>query len=693
MPIDFNRQMIFDPKINIIGKEVPLAELKETGNILQERYDTSRENYNKFQELEKQTEQIADPLERQKVKDYISSMRPDVEQIANNGDYHNMRFQTMAMANNAANNLKMFGERAATLKELKNKIAESKLADPKTRAYYQGLLDEEVAKTQYNADTRTFNFNPITTPNIVADYDINSFLQKAQNDWKANKYNNEAGNILLVKAGDVLPNGTKAAYDQAFNTKTGRSGEHVDFNEVYNNTLKMAGAERGLWNMIDRDVEIESKGKNYNPQQKEALRNELTKKYLTEPLTGASNRTAYSSTGTVDDINPDNMYNANSAKAAGEVTKNTYKEDTRESSIAPGETSNTLSNFAEMKIHDILQETKTGHVGNTVRDNSRNSYDLAELKKYSPTAKGKATLFFIANALSKRREELANANDPDSQKIKKDILNSGADLILKNLREGKNLNPRLVADFQDATRSLNLPMPSAFKSMTQRDSRFIAELDDTLPAKKGNMGEQMKELNRQILGHEQGAFIPDTKKIGGSAKRAIAGEKASYSILNTATGEYKPLNAALNGEGDGLDLSGLNGLTIVSKPVPGTVLNANKSRNDNTSFFANGYVVADENGNEYIIAKHGNEQNNTIAAKYNDLSTFTRTMRDDETYHPIVSKTGKRVPIKIKSNGLSVFITSGNKTEEMPNNEFQARIAAAADNNVDPIDYIYSVIN
>jgi hypothetical protein len=84
---------------------------------------------------------------------------------------------------------------------------------------------------------------------------------------------------------------------------------------------------------------------------------------------------------------------------------------------------------------------------------------------------------------------------------------------------------------------------------------------------------------------------------------------------------------------------------------------------------------------------------NGIAAKYNDLSTFTRTMRDDETYHPVVSKTGKRVPIKIKSDGLSVFITSGNKVEEMPNNEFQARIAAAADNNVDPIDYIYSVIN
>lgn len=681
MAIDFNRQMIFDPKINIIGKEVPLAELKETGNVLQDRYDTSRENYSKFQELEKQTEQIADPLEREKVKEYIASMKPEVEQIAKSGDYHNMRFQTMAMANNAANNLKLFADRAATLKELKNKIAESKLSDPKTRAYYQSLLDEEVAKTQYNPETKTFNFNPITAPNVVGDYDINTFLQKAQNDWKANKFQSEAGNIILVKAGDTLPNGTKAAYDQAFNTKTGRSGERVNFDEVYNNTLKMAGAERGLWNMIDRDVEIESKGKNYNPQQKEALRNELTKKYLTEPLTGASNRTAYSSTGTVDLIDADSAYNTASAKNAGEALKNTYAEDTRESSIVPGETSNTLSNFGDMRISDILDYKSTPR---------KNAFSNKATTDYTPTAKGKATLFFIANALQKQRMALENATDPDSQKVKKDILDSGADLILRSLKEGKKINAKTISNFQNATKEMNLPMPSAFKSMTQRDSRFRYELDQTVPDKAGDMEAQLEGLNKMILGSKEGAFIPDTKKIGGSAKKAIGGQRASYSILNTATGEYKPLNAALNGEGDGLNLSGLNGLTITSKPIPGTVLNANKSRNDNTSFFANGYVATDENGNEYIIAKHGESQNNTIAAKHNDLSTFTRTMRDDETYHPKMGEKGQRVPMKIKSDGSSVFVTKNGKTVEIPNNEFQARVDAASDNGYDPIDVIYS---
>jgi hypothetical protein len=195
-----------------------------------------------------------------------------------------------------------------------------------------------------------------------------------------------------------------------------------------------------------------------------------------------------------------------------------------------------------------------------------------------------------------------------------------------------------------------------------------------------------------ILGSKDGAFIPDTKKIGGSAKKAIGGQRAGYSILNTATGEYKPLNAALNGEGDGLNLSGLQGLTITSKPIPGSILNANKSRNDNTSFFANGYIATDENGNEYIIAKHGESQNNTIAAKHNDLSTFTRTMRDDETYHPKTGNEGNRIPMKIKSDGSSVFITKNGKTTEVPNNEFQAIVDAASDNGRDPIDIIYKAI-
>ena len=104
MPIDFNRQMIFDPKINIIGNEVPLAEMEKTGDALQERYDKSTEAYNKFKTISKQTEQAADESERQKVRDYNAALAGQIKDIGEKGDMHNMLAETTSLANEAAAN-------------------------------------------------------------------------------------------------------------------------------------------------------------------------------------------------------------------------------------------------------------------------------------------------------------------------------------------------------------------------------------------------------------------------------------------------------------------------------------------------------------------------------------------------------------------------------------------------------------
>ena len=69
MPIDFNQQAFFDPKIDIIGKEVPVAEIEKTGNVLQNRFDTSYEQYSAADEALKQMEARANPVDREKAKE------------------------------------------------------------------------------------------------------------------------------------------------------------------------------------------------------------------------------------------------------------------------------------------------------------------------------------------------------------------------------------------------------------------------------------------------------------------------------------------------------------------------------------------------------------------------------------------------------------------------------------------------
>ena len=317
MAIDFNKQLVFDPKIEIVGEEVPLAEMEKTGQVLQGRYDKSYEDYSTFKELAKQTEQISDPEEREKVKQYIKDLEPQVKQIGEKGDFHNMRQQTAALAKNAAFNLKLFGERAAEAKKYRDLIsANDKLGDEETKAYYQNKLNKVLAETQYNPETKSFNFSALQLPKMVEDYDSNKFLQNVTQGWMANRYGSESANMAFLKAGDKIPGvGGVAPTAGVYNTKTGRQDTTVDFNEVYNNALKAAEGERGLQAMLKRDFEIQSENKNLKPEEQEVLKESLKRKYLYDPLTGFSNKAAYALTDLKEDVGYDKA--ASDAVAAG----------------------------------------------------------------------------------------------------------------------------------------------------------------------------------------------------------------------------------------------------------------------------------------------------------------------------------------------------------------------------------------
>ena len=163
MAIDFKQQTFFDPKIDIIGKEVPLAEIEKTGNVLQNRFDESYKQYSAADEALKQMEARANPVDREKAKELRGIYKGEMDKILEQGDFHNMRHQTENLARNAAINYKVIEEKNATIQKGLEEIAKS----PK----YQ--LDPEGAKQEYLKSIQSINFNPETR--TISDFNVGAY--------------------------------------------------------------------------------------------------------------------------------------------------------------------------------------------------------------------------------------------------------------------------------------------------------------------------------------------------------------------------------------------------------------------------------------------------------------------------------------------------------------------------------------
>ena len=194
MAIDFNKQLVFDPKIEIVGEEVPLAAMEKTGAVLQDRYDKSYEQYSLADEALKQMEASANAVDREKAKELRGIYNQEMQGILQKGDFHNMRQQTAALARNAAVNYKTIAERNQKIQS----DLEALSKDPRYR------LDPEGAKKEYLSKIAAVNINPET---------------RTISDFTVNPYNAAADVSIAEKALKIAP---------TLRTKT-RGGEDAKF--------------------------------------------------------------------------------------------------------------------------------------------------------------------------------------------------------------------------------------------------------------------------------------------------------------------------------------------------------------------------------------------------------------------------------------------------------------------------------
>jgi hypothetical protein len=171
MAIDFNKQLVFDPKIEIVGEEVPLAAMEKTGNVLQGRYDKSYEQYSMADEALKQMEASANPVDREKAKELRGIYNQEMQGILEKGDFHNMRQQTASLARNAAVNYKTIAERNQKIQS----DLEALSKDPRYRLDPEGARKEYLSKisaVNINPETRTISDFNVTPYNAAADVNI-----------------------------------------------------------------------------------------------------------------------------------------------------------------------------------------------------------------------------------------------------------------------------------------------------------------------------------------------------------------------------------------------------------------------------------------------------------------------------------------------------------------------------------------
>lgn len=286
MPINFEQAAIRQPKIDIIGKEVPLAALEKTGDILQGRFDKSYENYSLADEALKQMEATANPVDREKAKELRSQYTDEMKNILKAGDFHNMRHQTSALARNAAANYKIIGDRNINIQHQLDAISK----DPRYR------LDPEGAKQHFLKSLNSVNINPETR--TVSDFNVDAYGAAADQDIAEkmlriaptirSTFKNAKGSNFKV---ETLPDGRKVIVNET----VGGSKEILSAKDISDNLMGYIGTDPEVQAYISRDVE--RMGLDPKSKEGQAAYNQLLQERSLK---------AAQSMGTMYDINKDN---------------------------------------------------------------------------------------------------------------------------------------------------------------------------------------------------------------------------------------------------------------------------------------------------------------------------------------------------------------------------------------------------
>lgn len=281
MAINF-RSIVSDPKIEIVGDEVPLAAFEKASNMLNKRYEQSAESATKAQEALVQQLQKAHPLEKEAIQSFYDKTYGDLSKIATDDDYIDQEWKTRSLALRTAANLQTQIERAKTAQETVDKIRLTKdITDPGIRKMYEDEYNEQFKNTKYDADRGLLNFSEIQAPKIVTDANAAEILNKGLTGMVANELGRSGNDVQFILPGQNIPGtSTSTPVPLAYDIKTKKVIRELKESEVREAGRNLLNATPEVQAVLERDAKYYKK---QNPQLNDVQAIELAKQRLIEP--------------------------------------------------------------------------------------------------------------------------------------------------------------------------------------------------------------------------------------------------------------------------------------------------------------------------------------------------------------------------------------------------------------------------
>jgi hypothetical protein len=269
MPINFGQADYYSPKIEIVGKEVPLAALEKTGAVLQDRYDKSYENETKTQALIKKLKMSADEKDKELAEQIGKVYEQRLKERSEKGDFHNMRWQTQQDAIEFADIYTGLSERAKKMQQYRDAIKTYKgINDPNRREYELKKWSESQSSSQFDPENRMLTGLAVTAPQLIDDVNMAKWADTYGKGFESDVVASSNGQFVKIEAGQKIPaNGQIAPISGFYDTKTGRKVEKVDEAQIKSSLNKFLSADPEVQSYKNALMDYYVNGLKMNPEE------------------------------------------------------------------------------------------------------------------------------------------------------------------------------------------------------------------------------------------------------------------------------------------------------------------------------------------------------------------------------------------------------------------------------------------
>ena len=305
MAINF-RSIVTDPKIEIVGDEVPLAAFEKASNMLNQRYAQSAEAATRAQEALNQQLQVSDEREKEALKAYYDDTYGKLKNIATSDDYLDQEWKTKSLGLRTAANLKLAEDRAKIAAQQREQLRLAKnINDPEIRKMYEEQYNEQFKQTKYDPNTGLISFGALNAPRVVEDKSVPQELNKALAGFAANTIGTSWDNVKIINKGEMIPGTNKISPSTlAYDIKGEKIIENVKEEDLTQAAKDFVASDPGIQSYLDRQVNF-LKYKDPNLTNDQALQ-VVTKTIVDPAIAFTTNKYGYNKDvrKTNQDLNP-----------------------------------------------------------------------------------------------------------------------------------------------------------------------------------------------------------------------------------------------------------------------------------------------------------------------------------------------------------------------------------------------------